>query len=54
MRNYSSRSRSNENMEHERLTFNKIYTGESINIEEKMPNGIKHEEALRIMKPSND
>lgn len=43
-----------EIIEHERLSFNKIYTGDSINVQEKTNNGIKHEDALKIMKPSCD
>lgn len=42
------------NLEHQRLTFKQIYTGESINLEDKVYNGIRHEDALRIMKPSHD
>ena len=41
-------------LEKERLTLNKIQTGRSISLEEFMSNGIQHEVAIRIMKPSHD
>jgi len=34
--------------------LNKIYFGDSIKLDEKPKNGIKHEDALKIMKPSHD